>query len=255
MRDLLEVELKSVKQCLAKVLVVDDEPSLLDAIGFTLEHEGYEALSASTGEQGLKLFQSSNPDLVILDLMLPDCSGVDICKAMRILGNVPILFLTARDQLEDKVEAFESGADDYLPKPFRYKELVMRVKALLRRTTAGESNLSFGGIVLEPSSRQVKHNGELLHLTLREYQLLDFESGLGMGRRDRHQRARGADQRTARQVGRQRSQVDQNCAGRRLFSGLNGLCRRDPWASPRRPSRGPCLCVTGWQFLTSRSSA
>jgi DNA-binding response OmpR family regulator len=174
MRDLLEVELKSVKQCLAKVLVVDDEPSLLDAIGFTLEHEGYEALSASTGEQGLKLFQSSNPDLVILDLMLPDCSGVDICKAMRILGNVPILFLTARDQLEDKVEAFESGADDYLPKPFRYKELVMRVKALLRRTTAGESNLSFGGIVLEPSSRQVKHNGELLHLTLREYQLLEM---------------------------------------------------------------------------------
>ena len=163
-----------MKQCPAKVLVVDDEPSLLEAIGFTLEREGYEALSASTGEEGMRLFQDSNPNLVILDLVLPDCSGIAVCKALRMLGDVPILFLTARDQLEDKLEAFDSGADDYLPKPFRYKELVMRVRALLRRSAGVESRLSFRGVVLEPSRRQVKHNGELLQLTRREYQLLEM---------------------------------------------------------------------------------
>ena len=166
-----------MKQCVPKVLVIDEEPLLLDAIGFTFEHEGYEALSASTGEQGMRLFQDCHPDLVILDVMLPDCSGVDICKAMRLLGNVPILFLTASDQLEDKVEAFESGADDYLLKPFRYKELVMRGKALLRRTTGSERHLnplSNAGVTPDPGSRKVRHDGALLHLTLREYQLLEM---------------------------------------------------------------------------------
>jgi DNA-binding response OmpR family regulator len=143
-------------------------------ISFTLEHEGYEAFTAATGDAGLKLYQETPPDLVILDLMLPDCSGIDICRAMRILGNVPILFLTARDQLDDKVEAFENGADDYLAKPFRYKELVMRVKALLRRTGPTENALSYGGISLDAGSHQVKLNGELIYLTLREHQLLEL---------------------------------------------------------------------------------
>lgn len=163
-----------MKSFQAKVLVVDDEPSLLDSITFTLEHEGYQAFSAATGEQGLKQFQDSQPDLVILDMMLPDCSGVDVCRAMRLLGNVPILFLTARDQLEDKVEAFENGADDYLAKPFRYKELVMRVKALLRRALSGEATLSHAGITLDPGTHQVKNHGELVPLTLREHKLLEL---------------------------------------------------------------------------------
>ena len=156
----------------AKVLVVDDEPSLLDAITYSLEHEGYQAIPAATGEQALKRFDEHRPDLVILDVMLPDCSGVEVCRAMRLQGDVPILFLTARDQLEDKVEAFENGADDYLAKPFRYKELVLRVRALLRRVLKPESALTYGGIILDASTHQVTYYEQPVTLTLREHQLL-----------------------------------------------------------------------------------
>ena len=156
------------------VLVVDDEDSILEAVTFNLEHEGYRAHSATNGEESIRVFEATQPDLVILDYMLPDKSGLEVCRAMRAIADVPVLFLTARDELEDKVLAFESGADDYLSKPFKFKELMVRLRSLLRRAGARDRGLVFGDITMEPGARRVSHQGRPLALTLREYELLEM---------------------------------------------------------------------------------
>jgi DNA-binding response OmpR family regulator len=162
--------------CLAQplILVVDDEESILESVSFNLEHEGYRADTAMSGEDSLRVFEATQPDLVILDYMLPDRSGLEVCRAMRAMADVPVLFLTARDQLEDKIQAFESGADDFLCKPFKFKELTARLRALLKRSGVRDRGLAFGDIYLDQGARRVTHQGHPVALTLREYELLEM---------------------------------------------------------------------------------
>ena len=168
-----------------RILIVDDDESILESVSFALEHEGYQVLQASDGEQALGHLQQAIPDMAILDVMLPDRSGLELCRYLRVLGEIPILFLSARDALEDKVQGFESGADDYLVKPFKFKELLIRVRALLRRCKPAQDHLEYGDLRLEPSTRIVTRSGEPLQLTLREYELLEV-----LLRRPRHVHSR-----------------------------------------------------------------
>lgn len=157
------------------ILVVDDEEAIRDSVAYTLEHDQYRAQTAATGAEALEKYRHLHPDLVILDVMLPDTSGLEVCKEMRQLGEAPILFLSARDQLEDMVQGLDTGGDDYLAKPFHFAELMARVRALLRRTHAPKTNLlEFQDIVLDPDTHTVTKGGRPLHLTLREFELLEM---------------------------------------------------------------------------------
>src|SRR2546425_11746178 len=122
-----------------KVLVVDDETPILEAVAYNLRKEGYETLSATDAERCMSLVRSDRPDLVILDVMLPSASGFDVCKRLRTDSNIPIIMLTARADETDRVVGLELGADDYVTKPFSMRELMARVKTVLRRTSAEES--------------------------------------------------------------------------------------------------------------------
>lgn len=159
-----------------RILVIDDEESIVDSISFALEREGYQVDCAANAAEALKLLDGSLPDLVLLDVMLPDRSGLDLCTFIRFLGEVPILMLSARDSLEDKVQGLEAGADDYLVKPFKFKELLARVKALMRRwkKSEGATTLQLGDLKLEPARRTFFQAGEAIDLTLREFELLEY---------------------------------------------------------------------------------
>ncbi len=117
-----------------KILVVDDDPKILKALDQALRKEGYDVFRAADGEEALQVVRSSDPDLIILDIMLPKLDGFEVCAKLRTLSNVPVLILSARGEEMDKVVGFNVGADDYLTKPFRLSELVLRVRAILRRT-------------------------------------------------------------------------------------------------------------------------
>jgi len=162
---------------MTRILVVDDEPNLLSTIQFNLGREGYDVLTATTGEGALDAARETLPDLIILDLMLPGMHGFEICRVLRRETSVPILILTARSDEIDKVVALELGADDYITKPFSMKELIARVRARLRR--AEESPpldpaevLSAGGIVVDLNRREATRNGDRLELKRREFELL-----------------------------------------------------------------------------------
>ena len=159
-----------------RILVIDDEESIIDSICFALEHDGYDVESASSAGEALKILEKALPDLVVLDVMLPDRSGLELCTFIRFLGEIPILMLSARDSLEDKVQGLEAGADDYLVKPFKFKEFLARVKALMRRWRKAEkaNTLQLGDLRLEPARRTFFQGGEALDLTLREYELLEY---------------------------------------------------------------------------------
>lgn len=158
-----------------RILVVDDEESIIEFVTMGLNYEGFETLTAGTGVQALELFRGAHPDLVILDVMLPDKDGITVCKELRAVSNVPILMLTARGELEDKVVGLNSGADDYLPKPFKFQELLARVKALLRRSgMAQPQTVTFEDLVLDTSTHRVTRSGKPVDLTLREYELLEL---------------------------------------------------------------------------------
>ncbi|WHE08537.1 response regulator transcription factor [Thermoanaerobacterium thermosaccharolyticum] len=160
-----------------KILVIDDEEKILDVIKAYLEKEGYIVTTETNGANALNAFKSTNPDLVILDLMLPGMSGEEICNKIRAVSKVPILMLTAKISEDEKVYGFTIGADDYLTKPFSPRELTMRVKAILRRT---KDNLplndifSFndGDLVVDTRSYEVKKKGKIVNLTPNEYKLL-----------------------------------------------------------------------------------
>ena len=158
------------------VLVVDDEESIRESVTYTLEHESYRTITAATGSEALKKFKDNHPDLVILDIMLPDISGLEVCKGIRSIADVPILFLSAKDQLEDMVEGLDNGGDDYLAKPFSHAELMMKVESLLRRYRVYK-NKSSGrmlrpGIVLDEENRRVLLDGVPLELTETEFSIL-----------------------------------------------------------------------------------
>lgn len=162
------------------ILVVDDDPNLLRMLRRGLTLAGYAVRAAEDGESAMKLLVDEEPDLLVLDVMLPEpIDGLELARRLREGGSdVPILMLTARDNVADKVAGFASGADDYLSKPFAFEELLARVGALLRRRTmpraAGGERLSYAGLVLEPGTREVWRDEQPLDLTAREFDLLAY---------------------------------------------------------------------------------
>lgn len=157
-----------------RILIIEDEESIVDILAYALRKEGFSVLSASTGKAAIARFQGSEIDLVILDLMLSDTTGFELCKKIMAISNVPILILTARDDIVDKVLGLEIGADDYMTKPFDIRELIARVKALLRRQPkALYSYLAINeSIKIEPHSHSVFKNDETVILKPKEYELL-----------------------------------------------------------------------------------
>ncbi|MBW3668245.1 MAG: response regulator transcription factor [Actinobacteria bacterium] len=161
-----------------RILVVDDEPSIVDAVATALRYEGFDVSEAATGRQALKLTESQRPDLLVLDVMLPDLDGLEVTRRLRRDGlRVPVLFLTARDATEDKVAGLTVGGDDYVTKPFSLAEVVARVRAILRRVAAADdegSVLRFADVVLDEESHEVWRAGTPVHLTATEFNLLRY---------------------------------------------------------------------------------
>lgn len=162
-----------------RVLVVEDEPGLAEAVRYALEVEGIDVLVASTGREGLEQMRTGNPHLVLLDLMLPESSGLDVCRQIRSTSDIPIIMLTARDTEADKVAGLELGADDYVTKPFSMRELMARVRAQLRRSmrsgTFADTNevLRGGAIELDLDAHEARRNGEVVSLRPKEFDLLE----------------------------------------------------------------------------------
>ena len=164
---------------MSRILVVDDEANLRHTLTYTLQQEGFETLSAADGEQALALARSGAPDLVILDVMLPKMDGFEVCRRLRRESDVPVLMLTARDTEIDKVVGLEIGADDYLAKPFSMRELVARIKAMLRRaakTTDATTNetLTVAGLTIDAARHRVTADGLEIALKPKEFDLLAY---------------------------------------------------------------------------------
>ena len=165
---------------MTKILIIEDEISFSEALSFLLEKEGYSTVVAETGKQGLDAFKSDNFDLVLLDLMIPEVSGIDVCRTIRTTSAVPIIMLTAKDSEIDKVVGLELGADDYVTKPYSSRELVARIKAVLRRgsldndATESTSVHSIAGIKMDIERHQVTVNDAAINLPLKEFELLEF---------------------------------------------------------------------------------
>ena len=160
-----------------RILVVDDEHSIVDAVSTALRYEGYEVAEASTGREALEAVAIGNPDLVILDWMLPDIEGIDVGRRLRARGfRTAILFLTAKDGVEDKVEALRAGGDDYVTKPFSLAEVVARVQAILRRTASELPGdvLRYEDLTLDEARHEVFRGDTQLQLTATEFALLRF---------------------------------------------------------------------------------
>ncbi len=160
-----------------RILVVDDEPTLVATVKYSLEREGYGVVTAADGESALSRAREEKPDLVILDIMLPVIDGFEVCRLLRREMNVPIIMLTAKTEEVDRVVGLEIGADDYVTKPFSMRELMARVKALLRRAEAGTEQLevlSSGDVNVDLRRREASRNGEALPLKPKELELLTF---------------------------------------------------------------------------------
>jgi two-component system OmpR family response regulator len=161
-----------------RVLVVDDEPSIVDAVATCLRYEGFEVEEATTGRAALAKAQESPPDLILLDIMLPDLDGIEVTRRLRSDGiHTPILFLTARDSIDDRVTGLTVGGDDYVTKPFALAEIVARTRAILRRTDRKEpqgSQFRFADLVLDEETHEVWRGDNLVPLTATEFSLLRF---------------------------------------------------------------------------------
>ena len=171
-----------------KILIVEDEKNIVDILSFNLSREGYNTMEAYDGQTGLQLALEQDPDLVLLDLMLPKMNGFDVCRAIRSAGSpVPVIMLTAREEETDKVLGLELGADDYITKPFSMRELLARVKANIRRgdllsaaaaasasAPAPQTHIDAGRIAIDPELMMVTKDGRSVELTQREYELLKF---------------------------------------------------------------------------------
>jgi len=161
-----------------QILVVDDEPSIVDALATTLRYEGFDVREATSGRAALSTVQESPPDLIVLDIMLPDLDGLEVTRRLGADGiKVPVLFLTARDSVDDKIAGLTAGGDDYVTKPFSLAEVVARARAILRRTSDGsptDGKLRFGDLVMDEDSREVYRGDEPIRLTATEFNLLRF---------------------------------------------------------------------------------
>jgi two-component system response regulator RegX3 len=164
---------------MTKILIVEDEESVLDPLELLLTKEGFSIETARDGREALEKFAKTNPDLILLDLMLPEISGTEVCRQIRIKSQVPIIMLTAKDTEVDKVVGLELGADDYVVKPYSKAELVARIKAVLRRQGSDSTNepsgsISAGPVVIDVERHQVSINDQLISLPLKEFELLEF---------------------------------------------------------------------------------
>lgn len=166
---------------MAKILVVDDEPTYRDALAFNLRRDGYQVAVAADGVAAVAAFETESPDLILLDLMLPGLSGIEVCKRVRATSNVPIIMVTAKDDEVDKVVGLEVGADDYLTKPYSYRELVARIRAVLRRTSPADKAeaeppavLEVGDLTLDSDAHVVTVGGTPVQMPLREFELLEM---------------------------------------------------------------------------------
>jgi len=158
-----------------RVLVVEDDAAIADVLRRALRQEGHEVRSAQDGVEALEMAEAFVPDLVILDLGLPKLDGVEVCRRLRAESDAPILILTARTDTEDRVEGLDSGADDYLVKPFERKELLARMRALMRRRPPqGTASLTVGDLRLNPDTREVYRGDRPIDLTNREFELLEY---------------------------------------------------------------------------------
>ena len=159
------------------ILCVDDEQNILELLTFNLEASDFATITATNGTDALAQVDAASPSLILLDLMLPDMSGMDVCKAIKAKNpSLPIIMLTAKDSETDKVLGLELGADDYITKPFSVRELTARIKALLRRAAAAspqdEGIIRNGSLTIDPTNYEAFHNGEKIQLTLKEFELL-----------------------------------------------------------------------------------
>jgi DNA-binding response OmpR family regulator len=172
-----------------KVLVVDDEESILEVLIYNIEKAGFEVVSARDGLEGLKEAQRSRPDIAILDITMPSMDGLELCGRIRLEFAIPVILLTARDTEIDKIVGLELGADDYVTKPFSPRELIARIKAVLRRSRNGaslpDSILTCGALSLDPLKREVILNEKVLGLTAKEFVLLEYmmkSTGIALSR-------------------------------------------------------------------------
>jgi DNA-binding response OmpR family regulator len=158
-----------------RVLVIEDDTEITDALRRSLRHEGYEVRTAVDGVEALDAAAAFIPDLVVLDLGLPRLDGIEVCRQLRADGDVPILILTARTETDDRVTGLDSGADDYLVKPFERQEFLARIRALLRRRPPrGSASLAVGNLTLNPDTREVQRANREIELTNREFELLEY---------------------------------------------------------------------------------
>lgn len=157
-----------------RILVIEDEPDIASFIRRGLTYKGYDVEIAADGESGLAAVRERPPDLVLLDLMLPGIDGVEVCRRIRAGADVPIIVLTARDAVTDKVAGLDAGADDYVTKPFVFDELLARIRAALRRSQPADEVIQVGDLVIRPASREVWRSDRRIDLTAREYDLLEF---------------------------------------------------------------------------------
>lgn len=163
---------------MSKILIVEDEVKIARFVTLELEHEGYEVKAAHDGRTGLGLCESWQPDLMILDLMLPELSGIEVCRRLRQTSDVPIIMLTAKDDVSDKVMGLDMGADDYMTKPFAIEELLARIRVNLKKhradRTAGTGARMAGKLRIEPASYGASFDGEPIMLTKKEFDLLNY---------------------------------------------------------------------------------
>ena len=163
---------------ISKILIVEDEPDIRDTLSYNFEKEGFKVLSSPNGKSALKLLESNKPNIVILDLMLPDMSGLDLCRQIKNdkkLSNTSIIMLTAKSEEIDRIVGFELGADDYVTKPFSVRELILRVKVLIKKHTTTEqkdTSISLGSIYMNLDAHEVKINQQDIILTALEFKLL-----------------------------------------------------------------------------------
>jgi two-component system, OmpR family, response regulator len=160
----------------ARILVVDDEAYITDLVRMALRYEGFEVATAASGQEALTVAGAFRPDLVVLDIMLPDMEGLEVCRRLRADAEVPVVFLTARDATEDKVAGLTVGGDDYVTKPFSLEELVARIRAVLRRTRPEPSpgRLAFADLELDEDTHEVWRQGAPIQLTATEFKLLRY---------------------------------------------------------------------------------
>ena len=221
---------------MTKILIVEDESSFSEAIAFLLGKEGFETDVAENGRTALELFKANSYDLVLLDLMIPEVSGIEVCRAIRTTSMVPIIMLTAKDSEVDKVVGLELGADDYVTKPYSSRELVARIKAVLRRGTpeSADSNSAIqaaGNIRMDVERHQVTVNGTLINLPLKEFELLEFlmrNEGRVLTRGQLIDRVWGGDyygdtKTLDVHIKRLRSKIEEDSANPQLIQTIRGL--------------------------------